>query len=365
MSKTAEPAVPAVEAPAPAGRSWADVERSWAVLRWLLVIATTWFLLKELAPLLRPLLLAVFLAYVVFPVRVYVQGHVRAGPGPLALLVGLVIILVGLGVLTYGDVVDLTRELPRLQERTRQSLAEAERYTSEHVPWLGSAIAGTASAEERGTSRLREALGDVANVTVGVLFESVAVAFYLILMLLEAGRLPRRMRRAFADDRAERILATVGNINAAMASYLKAKVIANVALALPVMLILWACGVKFVILWGALTFFANFVPYLGSVVACALPILFGFLDMDFGWRPIAAAVLLPAVHVASAYVIEPALTGKAVDLSPLVVLIALSFWGLCWGVTGMVLAVPLTAMLKIILESAPSTRPIGGLMGGE
>jgi len=57
------------------------------------------------------------------------------------------------------------------------------------------------------------------------------------------------------------------------------------------------------------------------------------------------------------------MTGKAVNLSPLVVLIALSFWGLCWGLIGMVLAVPLTAMLKIILESWPSTRPIARLMG--
>ena len=173
------------------------------------------------------------------------------------------------------------------------------------------------------------------------------------------------MRAAFADEQAESIFATVGSINAAMASYLKVKVKVNLVLAVPVMLILWVCGVKLVILWGALTFFANFVPYLGSVVACALPILFAFLDLDFGWQPFAVAVLLPAVHASVAYLIEPAMTGKAVDLSPLVVLIALSFWGLCWGLTGMVLAVPLTAMLKIILRSAPGTRPIAGLMGGD
>jgi AI-2 transport protein TqsA len=93
--------------------------------------------------------------------------------------------------------------------------------------------------------------------------------------------------------------------------------------------------------------------------------LFAFLDLDFGWQPVAVAILLPTVHGSSAYLIEPAMTGKAVNLSPLVVLIALSFWGLCWGLTGMILAVPLTAVLKIILESAPGTRPIASLMGGD
>jgi AI-2 transport protein TqsA len=150
-----------------------------------------------------------------------------------------------------------------------------------------------------------------------------------------------------------------------MASYLKAKVKVNVALAVPAMLVLWIFGIKFVVLWGALTFLANFVPYVGSLVACALPILFGFLDLGVGWQPLAAALLLLCVHLSSAYLVEPALTGKAVDLSPLVVLVALSFWGLCWGLVGMVLAVPLTAMLKIILQHTASTRPLGRLMGGE
>src|SRR5947209_11822789 len=68
------------------------------------------------------------------------------------------------------------------------------------------------------------------------------------------------------------------------------------------------------------------------------------------------AVLRPAPQ-------EPATTGKAVDLSPLMVPIALSFWGLCWGLVGMVLAVPLTAMLKIVFQSVPSTQPIARLMG--
>jgi AI-2 transport protein TqsA len=197
------------------------------------------------------------------------------------------------------------------------------------------------------------------------LVEGLEVVFYLVLILFEARRLPQRMRYAFPDEQAEHILATVGSINAAIASYLKVKVKVNIVLAVPVMLVLWIFGVRFVVLWGALTFLANFVPYLGSIVACSLPILFAFLDVDFGWHQVAVAVLLVAIHGSSAYLVEPAMTGKALDLSPLVVLIALSFWGLCWGLTGMILAVPLTAMLKIILENAPSTRPIALLMGGD
>jgi AI-2 transport protein TqsA len=134
-------------------------------------------------------------------------------------------------------------------------------------------------------------------------------------------------------------------------------------LAVPAMLVLWSFDVRHVVLWGTLTFLANFIPYLGSLIACGLPILFGFLTLDLGWQPVAMALLLVAVHGVSAYLVEPAMTGKAVNLSPLVVLLALSFWSLCWGVTGMILAVPLTMMFKIILQSAPGTRPFAMLMG--
>jgi AI-2 transport protein TqsA len=338
---------------------------SWSAFRWLLGTAVAWYLLRELAPILRPLLLAVFLAYVILPVSVFVKGRLRGGFGHLAALVGLCLGLTGLSILAYGEIVGLTHDLPHLHDQTQEMLAETTAYAHEHLPQIAAALDGTAKAEEVGTARLQQALGTLANATAGVLVEALQVVFFLFLIVLEAHRFPLQLKAAFADEHADRVLSMVGNINGAMASYLKAKVWVNCVLAVPAMLVLWAFGIKFVVLWGALTFLANFVPYLGSLVACGFPIIFGFLDLGFAWQPLAAAILLIGVHVTSAYLVEPAITGKAVDLSPLVVLVALSFWGLCWGLVGMVLAVPLTAMIKIILESGPSTRPIARLMGGD
>jgi AI-2 transport protein TqsA len=342
-----------------------EPDSSWTVLRWLLVAATGWYLLKELAPFLRPLFLAMFLAYIVLPIRVYLQGQMHRGVRHLLLLTGLGVALVGLSVLAYGDILELSHNVPRLHDRTKEIFRDITDFTREHIPALDSVVVGTASAEEQASTRLREALEGLANVTAGVLVEAIQVVFYLALILVEANRLPKRVRAVFPDDQALQLLSMIGAINTAMASYLKVKIRANLVLAIPVMLVLALFGVKFVLLWGVLTFFANFVPYLGSVVACALPILYALLDRGLGWQTISVAVLLPGIHVCSAYLVEPAMTGKAVDLNPLVVLIALSFWGLCWGLTGMVLAVPLTAMLKIILESTPNTRPTARLMGSE
>src|SRR5258707_501899 len=105
MSESAEDDMPGSQSAGRTGRLWLAPERSWAVLRWLVVIATAWFLLKELAPLLRPLLLAVFLAYVILPVHVYVKGQVRGGARHLARVAALGIVMVGIAVLAYLDIV--------------------------------------------------------------------------------------------------------------------------------------------------------------------------------------------------------------------------------------------------------------------
>ena len=101
------------------------------------------------------------------------------------------------------------------------------------------------------------------------------------------------------------------------------------------------------------------------MVAFALPVLLAFLDLEPLWRPFTIVLLLGLIQGVTNNLIEPPLTGKAVDLGALVVMISLAFWGLCWGVTGMLLAVPLTAMLKIVLENIALTRPLARLISEE
>jgi AI-2 transport protein TqsA len=133
----------------------------------------------------------------------------------------------------------------------------------------------------------------------------------------------------------------------------------------PITIVLWMMGVSFPALWGLLNFFVNFIPYLDSIVGFAVPVIFTFLDLDFGWRPVAGAGVVLAVYLIMAYIVEPRMTGKAVGLSPLVILVSLSFGGLCWGFIGMLLAIPLTVVAKIVLDHIPYTAPFAKLLGDE
>jgi AI-2 transport protein TqsA len=324
------------------------------------------FLLKELAPILRPLLLALFLCYVILPSHYRLSRYLPTPAADAILAIGSVAVLALLTWLLVGSATQLNDEMPQLVKRGESIVSDAEAYVLAHLP---AAMQKQAEEIMRGQSQLldwvKQVTGSLAGTAAQMFSEVILVGIYLIFLLLEAGRYPRRVQRAFAGEHSERILTVISNVNAAMVGYLHAKVKASLCLAIPATLLLWAFGVKFALMWGLLTFLFSFIPYVGIVLSCSGPILLAFLQMDSLGRPVLIAGLLIGLHLFMSNVIEPSLTGKAVGLSPIILLVMLAFWGLCWGLAGMILAVPLTVMIKIVLENRPFTRSFALLIGEE
>ena len=346
-----------------AARLRRNLDPLYALAAAVFIAVGSWYLLKELAPLLRPLVLAVFLAYTIQPAHQALRQRVQAKfVGPLLALL-MAMVLLGLALLVYTNLVDLSAELPHLVERARGLIEQLRTWGREHLPaWAFEPVPDTTRAEAETTARLRTLVSYLVNIASGFLAEAMVVAFYLVFLLLEARRLPARVRSGFSAEQAERVLGTIASINGAISSYLRAKTLASFVTALPVVVILWLFGVSFPGMWGVLAFVGNFIPYVGPLVALVLPVLLAFLELEPLSRPLSVLALLVLAQFVINNFIEPRLTARAVDLSPLVVLIALAFWGLCWGVVGMVLAVPLTVVLKIVWEGTPLTRPLARLM---
>jgi AI-2 transport protein TqsA len=332
------------------------------VATYLVIGAAGWYLLKELATVLRPLLLAVFLAYIIVPVQAGLARNTSRVVG--FVLLGLVVAgaCVLLAALTARSAADLAADLPKHTERAKEIIGHF-RAMAERWPWLAELTGDTDGAADVGGAQLGKLISTLAGTAADVLGQAMIAGVYLFFLLLEAANFPARIRAGFDPAQAANVLAVVDRINTAIAGYLRAKVLSSVVLAVPAVIVLWSFGVKSALLWGVLTFLFNFVPYVGSAITWTGPTLLAFLTLEPGWRPVTVGGLLLADHLLSANLIEPALTGKAVDLSPLVVLLALAFWGSCWGLEGMLLAVPLTVVLRIVMDNLPATRPIARLMG--
>jgi AI-2 transport protein TqsA len=128
--------------------------------------------------------------------------------------------------------------------------------------------------------------------------------------------------------------------------------------------ILTSFGLELALVFAVLTFVLHFIPSVGSIVATLLPIPIALVQFETLGPVIAIVVLTSTVQMVVGHGLDPWLMGHNLDLSPVTIVAALVFWGLLWGIVGMLLAAPLTAILRIVLGQFETTRPMGELLAG-
>jgi predicted PurR-regulated permease PerM len=146
--------------------------------------------------------------------------------------------------------------------------------------------------------------------------------------------------------------------------YLLTKTLISLGTGALTTVILWIFGVDFALFWGFLAFLFNFIPNVGSLMAVVFPVLLAFLQFDTLVQPFLVLALLVGTQSTMGNIIEPKVMAFSLNLSPLVVLVALIFWGWLWGVVGMIIAVPMTAIIKIVFENIEDLQPLARLLGG-
>jgi predicted PurR-regulated permease PerM len=330
----------------------------------LIAVATSLYLLERLEPVLRPLLIAGLLCYLLLPLYNWLRRYMRPFFSFLFIVGGITVGLQFVARMVYHDVVSIDRNLPRYLKREAELENHVRQLTKSFLPHrpLGQNAELTA-VDDSLTNKLSQWLvGNAFGVFMDVFFESIVVAFYMIFLLQMASKLPDRIRSSFPSQRSQKILRITGAVNQAISDYLIVKVKASLLVGIPVALTCWAFGITGAVTWGTITFFGNFLPYIGALVAIIPPVLLAFLHFTSLWSALIFALVLLLIHGITSNLIEPTMTGKALGLSPLVVLIGLAFWSLLWGFVGMVLAVPLTVIFKIILEHTPATRPLARII---
>ena len=149
-----------------------------------------------------------------------------------------------------------------------------------------------------------------------------------------------------------------------VSKYLLTKMLVSLATAVSVWVVLGVFGVDLAFLFAVLTFLLNFIPSLGSILATLLPLPVILLQYGFGGTLVAVALLCFFIQFVIGNVIEPKFMGEHLDLHPVTLLMSLIFWGLVWGLPGMFLAVPITAILKIIFTRLPNLQVVSEIMAG-
>jgi predicted PurR-regulated permease PerM len=332
----------------------------------LLLVVMLGFVLYVCASILQPLFIAGLLVYLIVPVHQrLVRWRVPSAAAYLLIVVSVLGLLCGIGEMTYRNLAQLRDErLTVYEERLDSLVRRALRGLPFAVPdlenWhLRNLLTFDVGPDSQIRNVFRAAVGNFLE----FLTATFVVLIYLVFLIAERVTLPGRVARAFGEARAKEIMAVVESINRAVHDYIALKTFVSALQGLLSCAVLAIFGVDFAVMWGVLIFLFNFIPYIGSFVAVSLPIVLSFLQYaEEPWRPVLITLLLLLIQRVVDNFIEPRLTGHKLGLSPLIVLLSLAFWGWLWGVVGMILAVPLTVIGKIILENIRETKPLATLI---
>ena len=194
-----------------------------------------------------------------------------------------------------------------------------------------------------------------------MLTTTITVLFFLIFIIFEAHLLPGRIERAWPGSSTERMDVIQTQIQEGINTYIVVKTGCGIGSAIIAAIIMLMFGIDLWFVWAVMTFILNYVPYIGSLIATIPPLILGLILLPSSMLILMTLLLLVNQQVWGNY-IETKWAGRALDLSPVVLLLitAFSFW--LWGIVGMVLAVPLFAIVKIVLENIEETRPFAILL---
>ena len=314
--------------------------------------------LKAASSLFVPFLLAGFIGLLCAPALFWLQD--RGLPTPIALVV-VVFGLFGIGAVFGGlmssSINEFTRLLPSYQARFG-SVVNSLSLTLESF-----GIDFGTSPEEANPFDPQAALGLVGNLAgnLGSLLNNAFLLFLTVcFILLEASSFPRKVREAFGDS--PEIEDRMTEIGASIRRYLGIKTLTSILTALIAYSALMLLGVKFAPLWALIAFLLNFVPAVGSVIAAIPAVALALIDNGPQTAALVALIYL-GINISIGSFLEPRVMGDGMGLSPLIVVTSLVFWGWVLGPLGMVLAVPLTVILRILLDSQPQTQWVAVLLG--
>mgnify|MGYP002639496649 CR=1 FL=1 len=306
-----------------------------------------------------PILLALFITIICAqPIKWLENKKVPNGVAVLIVLLGIILILFGFGEIIGKSISQFSDDSAFYAKRLNEIIASI--FATLHG--MGFDMSLETLESNINTTRIMNYSASFLSVIGSLMSNMLLVIFIMIFMLLELTSFNLKIK-AISDTSVETVN-YINRINKSIRQYLGLMTIISLLTGVLIYIVLTIIGVDYAILWALLAFLFNFIPNIGSILASIPAVLFATIQLGFGgalWT-ISSYV---AINMIIGNVIQPQIMGKGLGLSTLVVFISLIFWGFILGTTGMFLSVPLTMVVKIILEQNKSTKWIAILLGTE
>lgn len=203
------------------------------------------------------------------------------------------------------------------------------------------------------------ALSAIFNSLTDILSNAFMILLYALFIFLEQTYFRTKLKNLFPEpERFEKVSGILEKVDSSISKYLGLKTLVSFLTGGLSYIALLIIGIDSPIFWAFLIFILNFIPTIGSLIATLFPAAFCLLQYGEFGPGVLVLIFVGLIQVIIGNIVEPKLMGSSMNISSLVTIVALSFWGAIWGVTGMILSVPITVIMIIIFSQFPSTRPI-------
>jgi AI-2 transport protein TqsA len=315
------------------------------IISFILIVAA----LRTAQTIVVPFMLAVFAALIASPILLWMQGKgVPTWLSVLAIVLVMVAVVGLFGILAGASAQDFSDRLPFYKQ---QFTARLDRATEDMSEDAAAALQDLFNVFD--PAKAMGLAAGLLNSVGSVLTNAALIVFMLVFMLLEVTGFQKKLQVALPSS--WDVMDYISRVAHSVKRYLAIKTLISLATGLAAGLLVGLLGIDFPILWGLLAFLLNYIPSVGSILAAVPPVILALIQHGPG-KALAVVVGYLVINAVFGNLIEPRVAGRGVGLSPLVVFLSLVFWGWVLGPVGMLLSVPLTASIKIILESSESTK---------
>ncbi|MDJ0365380.1 AI-2E family transporter [Hymenobacter sp. H14-R3] len=323
------------------------------------------FVLHKLDDLLLPLIYAILLSLLLMPLVTRLEKW--RWPRMLAIATAILLVALALaGLFTFfgSQIIGLRGELPLIQSKLvvlfdQQQQALSQRFHFQPMSH-DQVIDSSLTAIQAQSSKY---LGSTLNTTLGVLSTVTLVPIYIFCFLYYRDHLRQFMFRFVEPDKRTVVLHTVDNIQNVVQGYMSGLFTVIVVVSIMNAVGLLALGVKYAIFFAIFASVLAVVPYVGIIVGSIIPALITYVETGSLTHGLLVVGVFMLVQFISDNILAPLITASKVSLNPLTAIIALILGAQLWGTPGMILSVPLSAVIKVVLDANKETEPWGFLLG--
>ena len=329
----------------------------------LVTVSLTVLVLYHLKVVMVPLLFSIIFAVMIFPFCLRLEKW-GASKG-FAAFISVFFLTALLSILAYIIFVQLsifTENIPQVSAKLNSMINELRDFAAHKLGMKKSEVGNRIQAQITQLQNSSISAGSLSTIS-SLLINVFLIPLYIFFLIYFRHFFIEFFYKLFHDSNKELIDETLQKMNGVIKGYLFGQLLDIIIIGAANAAVLYFIGVGYPIVLGFVIATLCIIPYLGMIVGSLVAVLVAFITTDTSWQPLTAFSVLWVIHIIDSNLVAPLVIGSRVSLNPLIAIFVLFLFGELWGLPGLFLALPLTAILKVIFDTVPGLKAYGFLLG--